>query len=153
MRSRGATLQAIADRLGFTREGARKICDRVEERESRHFSKHIHRVKARQNGQLETIISEGFGSWAKSNEPRRRAVRKEGLGDGGEIVESTEAVDQCGDPRYLHLVLAAQESQRELLGLNIAAAENPYHPTTLAEVVKSWKAPDELDNPEPPEAT
>ena len=139
MRCKGATLQRIADRLGVTCEGARKIVARVEERESRRLAKNVHRVKARQNGQLEHIIEETLTAWRRSKKPRRRAVRKEGT--DRETVEHTEAVDQYGDVVYLHTAMRAQEAQRELNGLNIAPAENTGW--TMAELMGDWARLDE----------
>jgi hypothetical protein len=124
--------------MNLSIEGVRKILARVEERESMRLSKNVHRVKARQNGQLEHIIEEGFTAWHASKEPKRRAVRKSsGEGDDQAIVEHTEAVDQCGDPRHLHTVLAAHAAQRDLLGMNVDAAENPRW--TLVDVLEDME--------------
>jgi hypothetical protein len=157
MRCRGCTLLAISKKLGLTIEGTRRALLRVEEREAYRLARSVHRVKARQNGQLDEVIHQGFSSWYKSKQPRHRALRTEvGEGPGRDVSEKTEALSQCGDVRYLMLVLSAQASQRELTGLNISAADNPIWPADLVQVITAWKqgrpeeAPDLPARPEEP---
>jgi hypothetical protein len=149
MRTHGSTLQEIGDHLGVTAMGAWKICARVEEREARRLARSVHRVKARQSGQLQVVISEGFSSWKASKEPRRRAIRREG--QDRETVDTTEATDQHGDVRYLHLVLAAHAAERDLCGLSIEAAMNPFDPRTLSDLTSTLGSPyapkDQEDEP------
>jgi hypothetical protein len=122
LRCRGWTLARIAHRMSLSVEGVRKILLRVEERESKELTRHYLHTKTRQNGQIEHVIEESFGAWHKSKKPRSRATRR--TAEGVEMTQ-TEALSQYGDPRYLSMVLAAQAAQRELLGFNIGAAENP----------------------------
>jgi hypothetical protein len=130
LRCRGWTLARIAERMGLSIEGVRKILARVEARESKRLSRHHDRVRARQNGQVEHIIELGFDAYYTSMEPRTRVIEK--VGEDGETVKHTEVVAQTGDPRHLHLVLAAQAAQRDLNGLNIDPAANPS--CTLADL-------------------
>jgi hypothetical protein len=123
LRCRGWTLQRIGDHLALSAEGVRKIEARVAERESRRLAKGVHRVKARQNGQLEHIIEEEFDAWHKSKDPRTRVVEK--TNPDGEVVKTVEAVEGLGDSRHLQVAMQAQGAQRELLGLNIMAAPYP----------------------------
>jgi hypothetical protein len=130
MRCDGRTLQYIATAMGFSPEGIRRLLLRVEAREAKRLSGSVLRRKAVQNGQIECIIESLFNAYFKSQEPRTRVVEK--VAEDGSIVRTTEVVAGIGDSRYLLAVLKALSDQRDLLGLNIAAAANP--PTTLAEI-------------------
>jgi hypothetical protein len=133
LRCKGRTLQFVADQIGLTREGARRLLLRVEAREAKWLSHRVHHVKARQNGQLEHIIEEEFNAWHKSKEPHSKVTEKRT--PEGETHRVTEVIEGIGDGRHLRTVMEAQSAQRDLLGMNVLAAPHPS--TSVSEVTLS----------------
>jgi hypothetical protein len=132
MRARGATLQTIADALGLSREGVRKVLERVDVRELKALAEEYRVLKVQQNSQLETLIEEAFGGWFKSKEPGNRI--RQTTNEGGEVTV-TEVVERVGDVAFMDRIRGALADQRKLWGLDVAEAQQERY-FTVAKVVQ-----------------
>lgn len=141
MRSKGATLQTIADELGLSREGVRKVLLRVDNRELKRIAEEYRTLKVSQDSRLETLIEESFGAWFKSKDPVERARRTEreggvgGRGGGDESVSQIETVSREGNPAYIDKIRGLLSDQRSLWGLDVQAQPHAEY-TTLSEVAR-----------------
>jgi len=121
LRAKGRSLRSIAKELGLSHERVRQILQEIDKRELAALSEHYAGLKIAQNSRLETIVEQSFTSWFKSLEPQRR-VRQTTNAEGEEVVVN-DLVEQTGNVAYLDRARAALADQRELWGLNVAAAE------------------------------
>jgi hypothetical protein len=138
LRCQGWTLQRIAEHLGLSREGVRKILRRIDARELAALSKHYEHTKIAQYHRLEHIIEEASLSWDRSKTPKKKVGQKTtDDGDGGTVTAS-EAIERDGDTSYLYAMMAAMTQQRSLLGLDVAPAPNETN-WTITDIVKNMQ--------------
>ena len=142
----GRTNEYIGKKLGVSEEGARKILLRVCERETKRLSASYEHVRTKQLGQVGWVISEAGSAWRRSKQPRRRATRRSVEGEDAQTVETADS--QCGDPRYLLLMLEGHRAERDLCGLSIQAATNPLNDPTFIDLARKLGSP-YPDKPDP----
>jgi hypothetical protein len=80
------------------------------------------------------MIELEFKAHKKSMQVRSRVVQKQDA--DGTTVTTTEATEGIGDSTHFRVVLACHEAQREVAGLNIAAAANPRE--TVSDMTAQW---------------
>jgi hypothetical protein len=134
LRCRGKTTQAIADRLGMTRQGIEALLKRVETRELKRLTGSWERLKVTDHHRYEHAVQESFDAWHRSKKPIGKAGRRTvkaagGLGDddqlgGDQIVETADKIEQTGNVAYLHTAFKAMSEQADLWGLKVLPASN-----------------------------
>ena len=118
---RGMTLQTLADELGLSVEGVRKIEQRIRDREAAELKETYHSIKATHHLRNEWVWSQSVEAYLKSKQPSERAREKE---KDGETVVIRESVEREGNPVHLQVGMQALAADRELLGLNVENAPN-----------------------------
>lgn len=116
MRSRGYTLEEIADELGIATGNVSRLLSKLNDRALKANVSKVARTKVEQTQILWHSVSQAMRAWEASKEPLQR-VRQ--LDDGSTV---TEVVRREGNPTYLHTVFKALADIRSIWGLDVAPA-------------------------------
>jgi hypothetical protein len=122
MMRRGKTPSQIAQRLGVSVNQVHYDYKQVMKQFNRDHVKNIERVVAMKLAEYSEIKSEAWDAWEESKKDFVKEVVEDyplddGTAPGG--AKRTRTVEgQCGDSKFLHIVIQCVNAERELLGLN-----------------------------------
>lgn len=115
---RGWTQSAIAKRLGIARQTVGGILERYAKRLAKEVQLQRELLIAQQIDKIDEVVREAYGEWDRSKEEAKKEFVKIGQnpkGDTSEIGETKEW--QCGDPRYLAVIIKALDQRAKIMGL------------------------------------
>ncbi len=99
----------------------------VEERYRRSAEVDFAMAKGRQLAALERVESEAWAGWERSQNKAETVKEKDGT-DGHET--SHTLTGQCGDPRFLHVIIESEKRMAALLGLDAPSRVAVNHGST-----------------------
>lgn len=116
---RGSTRTQIARQIGISKQRVGKIIDANVKRNAKEIDKDRAYLISRELDRLDEAIREAYGEWDRSKQEAKKEFVKIGQnpkGDTSEIGETKEW--QCGDPRYLAVIVRALSDRAKILGLH-----------------------------------
>lgn len=130
LRLRCKTLPQIVAETGLSMATVKREM-RIVEAEWRESAKEdIAAVKARELRKLDELEAEARAEWERSKQEHRKRVVESGGRDGKK--SKLETQDQCGDPRYLTVILGIHERRAKLLGADAPQKIAPTNPDGTA---------------------
>lgn len=133
LKLRGRTLQQIADAVGVSVMTVRRELKALIGDWQAAAKEDIAAVKARELRKLEALEEEAWKEWERSKEDWvKKSVKKGGTTPAGTKAAPETKVEtggQCGDPRYLNVLLGVQERRAKILGVDAPTKIAPTDPT------------------------
>lgn len=115
---RGFTQTQIARRIGITRQCVNKILAASVKRTAKEIDKDRAHLIAQHVDKIDESIREAYGEWERSKQEAKKETSKLGENEKGGTFEIVEAKEwQCGDPRYLAVIIKALDQRAKILAL------------------------------------
>jgi hypothetical protein len=131
LRLRCRTLQQIADETGLSHATVKREMRLIEAEWREAAREDIATVKARELQKLDDLEAEARAEWERSKlDWQKRVVEDKPVGTrgGGGRAAKVETGGQCGDPRYLNVLLSIQERRAKILGSDAPTKIAPTNP-------------------------
>lgn len=129
LRLRGRTLDQIADEVGVSKMTVRRELKALIGEWQQSAAEDIAAVKARELRRLDEIESETWAEWERSKQDWEKRMVEKGGGKGGKDKSKIERGGQCGDPRYLNVLIGIGERRAKILGVDAPTKIAPTDPT------------------------
>lgn len=136
LRLRGRTLDQIAAEVGLSTMTVRRELKALVGEWQQNAAEDIAAVKARELRRLDEIETEAWAEWERSKKDWEKRMVEKGGGEGGKDKSKIEKGGQCGDPRYLNVLIGIGERRAKILGMDAPQKIAPTDPTGEREYSK-----------------
>lgn len=126
LRLRARTLAQIVTETGLSKATVCRELNIIEAEWRESAQEAIDRVKAREMQKLDHLEQEAFEQWERSKADAEKRVVEKGGRDGRK--SKIERQGQCGDPRYLNVLLGIHERRAKILGSDAPTKVAPTNP-------------------------
>lgn len=116
LRLKGVTLVKIAEKVGISLPTVKRELRKLEAEWKAQAAANIEEVKARELQKLDLLEAEAWAEWERSKKDWVKKTVQDGKGGGKRA--KVESGGQCGDPRYLQVILGIRERRAKLLGMD-----------------------------------
>lgn len=147
LRLRCRTIQQIADDTGLSHATVKRELRIIEGEWRESALEDIATVKARELRKLDDLEAEARSEWERSKQDWQKRVvedKPSGARGGGGRSAKVETGGQCGDPRYLSVMLAIQERRAKILGTDSPTKVAATDPTGEHERPFAFPVPPEM---------
>lgn len=128
LKLRGRTLQQISEHVGVSVMTVRRELKALIGEWQESAREDIAAVKARELRRLDEIEAETWAEWERSKRDYVKKVAENG-GDKGGKKTKVETGGQCGDPRYLNVLVSIGERRAKILGMDAPQKVAPTDPS------------------------
>jgi hypothetical protein len=128
LRLRSRTLVQIVQETGLSKATVCRELNIIEADWQAAALEAIDKVKARELQKLDHLEQETFEQWERSKQDAVKRVVEKGKGKGGGSTSKLETAGQCGDPRYLNVLLGIHERRAKILGSDAPTKIAPTNP-------------------------
>jgi hypothetical protein len=127
LRLRGRTLSEIAAETGLSVMTVRRELKALVGEWQKSAAEDIAAVKARELRRLDAIEAETWSEWERSKKDYVKRVAEKGGKEGSK--SKIETGGQCGDPRYLTVLVNLGERRAKILGMDAPQKVAPTDPS------------------------
>jgi hypothetical protein len=127
LRLRGRTLSEIAAETGLSVMTVRRELKALVGEWQKNAAEDIAAVKARELRRLDAIEAETWSEWERSKQDYVKKVAEKGGKEGSK--SKIETGGQCGDPRYLTVLVNIGERRAKILGMDAPQKVAPTDPS------------------------
>lgn len=126
LRLRSFSIDKIAEAMGCGRTTVRRDLAWLQAKWEAEAAEDIAALKARELKKLDHLEAEALAEWERSKLTMQKVVKE--VEKGVQTKERTEVSEQCGDPRYLNVMLGIQERRAKLVGADMPTKVAPTTP-------------------------
>lgn len=126
LRLKSYTLQQIVDETGLSKSTVQRVLRELLAEWQARAAAATDEIKAAELAKLDALEREAWEEWERSKKDWAKRSVKTGGPNGKET--KAESGGQCGDPRYLNVILGIHERRARLLGIEAptkVSATNP----------------------------
>lgn len=116
--NRGFTQSEIARQIGVTKQRVNAILKAHVQRTAKEISEQRELLIAKEISKIDEVIKEAYGEWERSKLDAEKESEELGQNEKGDTYKLAKVKQgQCGDPRYLAVIVQAIDKRVKLLGL------------------------------------
>lgn len=127
LRLKAYTLQQIVDETGLSKSTVQRVLRELLAEWQARAASATDEIKAAELAKLDALERDAWAEWERSKMEWSKRSVKTGGPNGKET--KVEKGEQCGDPRYLNVILGIHERRARLLGIEAPQKIAPTDPS------------------------